>query len=82
LRPFAKRTSACGLESSTSFLGDTALARHGAPSIAKTCANSSQHAKEFDYLRDDPRIAHHVNIDTVVESSPSFAGFCKAIADP
>jgi hypothetical protein len=38
--------------------------------------------REFDYMRDDPRIAQHVNPDTISKSSPSFAEFRAAIEDP
>ena len=38
--------------------------------------------KEFDYMRDDPRLAQEVDIESLCQSSPSFCEFRKAIEDP
>jgi hypothetical protein len=38
--------------------------------------------KEFDYMRDDPRIAQAVDIERLSQSSPSFSEFREAIEDP
>jgi hypothetical protein len=38
--------------------------------------------REFDYMRDDPRIAQAVDIDRLCQSSPSFSQFRNAIEDP
>jgi hypothetical protein len=38
--------------------------------------------KEFDYMRDDPRIAEAVDIERLCQSSPSFSKFRKALEDP
>jgi hypothetical protein len=38
--------------------------------------------REFDYMRDDPRLAQEVDIERVCQSSPSFSEFRKAIEDP
>jgi hypothetical protein len=38
--------------------------------------------KEFDYMRDDPRIAEAVDIERLCQSSASFSEFRNAIEDP
>jgi len=38
--------------------------------------------KEFDYMRDDPRLAKEIDIERLCRSSPSFCEFRKAIEDP
>jgi hypothetical protein len=38
--------------------------------------------KEFDYMRDDPRLAQEIDIEMLCRSSPSFCEFRKAIEDP
>ena len=38
--------------------------------------------KEFDYIRDDPRIAEAADIDRLCHASPSFSEFRNAIEDP
>jgi hypothetical protein len=38
--------------------------------------------KEFDYMRDDPRLAQVIDIERLCGSSPSFSEFRKAIEDP
>jgi hypothetical protein len=38
--------------------------------------------KEFDYMRDDPRLAKEIDIERVCRSSPSFCEFRKAVEDP
>ena len=38
--------------------------------------------KEFDYMRDDPRLAREIDIERLCQSSPSFREFRKAIEDP
>jgi hypothetical protein len=38
--------------------------------------------KEFDYMRDDPRLAQEIDIERLCRSSPSFSEFRKAIEDP
>ena len=38
--------------------------------------------KEFDYMRDDPRLAQEIDIERLCRSSPSFREFRKAIEDP
>jgi hypothetical protein len=38
--------------------------------------------KEFDYMRDDPRLAQEIEIERLCRSSPSFCEFRKAIEDP
>ena len=38
--------------------------------------------KEFDYMRDDPRLAQEIDIESLCRSSPSFCEFRKAIEDP
>jgi hypothetical protein len=38
--------------------------------------------KEFDYMRDDPRLAQEIDIESLCRASPSFSKFRKAIEDP
>jgi hypothetical protein len=38
--------------------------------------------KEFDYMRDDPRIAEAADIERLCQASPSFSEFRNAIEDP
>jgi hypothetical protein len=38
--------------------------------------------KEFDYMRDDPRLAQEIDIERLCQSSPSFCKFREAIEDP
>jgi hypothetical protein len=38
--------------------------------------------KEFDYMRDDPRLAREIDIERLCQSSPSFCEFRKAVEDP
>jgi hypothetical protein len=38
--------------------------------------------KDFDYMRDDPRLAQETDIERLCRSSPSFSEFRKAIEDP
>jgi hypothetical protein len=38
--------------------------------------------KEFDYMRDDPRLAKEIDIERLCRSSPSFCEFRKVIEDP
>jgi hypothetical protein len=38
--------------------------------------------REFDYMRDAPRLAQEIDIESLSRSSPSFCEFRKAIEDP
>lgn len=38
--------------------------------------------REFDYMRDNPKIAHAIDIERLCQSSPSFSEFRNAIEDP
>jgi hypothetical protein len=38
--------------------------------------------REFDYMRDDPRLAQEIDIERLCRSSPSFCEFRKAVEDP
>jgi len=38
--------------------------------------------REFDYMRDDPRLAREIDIERLCQSSPSFCEFRKAVEDP